>query len=85
PEVADRIAVSVDILATAQRRGVSPQKVRDDLSALALADNYAFVDIHGSSVVQIIVEEVDLREGGNVAGLEGREMAHLALIIHELS
>ncbi|KKN05571.1 hypothetical protein LCGC14_1086060 [marine sediment metagenome] len=85
PEVADRITLSVDVLKTAQRRGTSPKKVRDELAALALVDNYPLVDIHGSSAVQVIIEEVDAREGGNVAGLEGREMVHLALIVHELS
>ncbi|KKL04052.1 hypothetical protein LCGC14_2619950, partial [marine sediment metagenome] len=85
PEVADRIAVSVDVLKTAQRRGISPKKVHDDLAALVLADNYAFVDIHGSDAVRVILEEADAREGGNVAGLEGREMVHLAFVVHELS
>ncbi|KKL84404.1 hypothetical protein LCGC14_1965060 [marine sediment metagenome] len=85
PEVADTITTFVDVLATAKRRGLSPKKVRGDLAALVLANNYAFVDIHGSSAVQVILEESDASEGGNVAGLEGREVVKLSLIVHELS
>jgi hypothetical protein len=85
PEVADTVTLLVDVRATATRRGISPEKVRADLKALALADNYAFVDLHGSTAVQVVVEEVTFREGGNITGLEGKEIVELSLVVHELS
>lgn len=84
PDVADNITVGVDILATAQRRGVSSKKVRDELSALTLSDSYPYVDIHGSAL-QVTVEQHQFSEGGAQKPEGVRETAELRLLVQESS
>ncbi|KKL65228.1 hypothetical protein LCGC14_2157100, partial [marine sediment metagenome] len=86
PNVADVITTLVDVKATAQKQGVSEKEIRSNLSTLVLSDNYPFVDIHESDSVQVIVNEADAQEGiAAIAGLEGKEIVRLSLLVHELS
>lgn len=85
PQVADTVTAFVDVLATAKRWGSSPADVRNTLSGLVLADNYSFKDIHGAASVQVVVNEASMREGVEVAGLEGKEIAQLSIQVQKLS
>ncbi|KKM19379.1 hypothetical protein LCGC14_1656230, partial [marine sediment metagenome] len=85
PETADNLNIDIDVMASAQRRGVSPDLVRSELKALILSNSYPFMDVHGAAVVQVVINEATFTEASKTTGLEGRETVSLSLMVHELS
>ena len=83
PNVADVITTMIDIGATARRRGVSLRRVREDLKALVLSGSYGFIDLHGSASVQATVDQGSFSEGGEIAAIEGKEIAQMVMSVQE--